>query len=116
MYIHTRQLSAVARSSASSEYPFTRQAAYSGMVAMMPWAPEPVMLMAGSGRPSTRASMAALHSREAVFRSSLEMSCPPLAWSSQGPKVVLALASPARHKAIFRSKARRIKDSSSTGT
>lgn len=51
--------------------------AYSGRVAMMPWAPEPVMLMAGLSRPITRASMAALHSREAVFCSSFEMISPP---------------------------------------
>ena len=80
--MHTRYDSIVARHSCSSDSWLILATAYSGSVAMMPWAPEPVMLMAGMGTPMTRASMAALQSSEAERRSSREMTSPPFMASS----------------------------------
>ena len=46
---------------------------------MMPWAPEPVMLMAGRSRPMTLASIAPPQRSAAVFSSSLEKISPEMA-------------------------------------
>ena len=57
----------------------------------MPWAPEPVMLMAGLSKPMTRASIVALQRRDAVICSSLEMTSPPFIASNCLAKVVRGL-------------------------
>ena len=48
---------------------------YKRQVAIIPWAPEPVILMAGLSRPITLASIAALHNNEAVACSFEEITC-----------------------------------------
>ena len=55
------------------------------MVAIIPWAPEPVMLIAGFERPMTLASMAPLQNNEAVFLSSSDTRTPPFFFNRYGP-------------------------------
>ena len=57
----------------------------------MPWAPEPVILMAGLSRPMTRASIAALQSKDAVICSSLDMTLPSFMASNCLEKLVRGL-------------------------
>ena len=83
---------------------------------MIPWAPEPVMLMAGLSNPMTRASMAPLQMSAAVFTTSSEKTFPPFMARSTRAKVVRGLSNPSWNKAIFMVKASRMKEISSRGT
>ena len=97
-------------------YPFTLYAAYNGIVAIIPCAPEPVILIAGLSKPITRASIAALHIKDAVFCSSSETSFPLLIANNCLANVVLGFSKPSWNNSRFTLYASLIKRISSIST
>lgn len=116
MYCVTSILNAAARKSASSAYPSAFAAAYSGITAMMPCEPEPVMLIAGAPAPRTRASIAPAQRSCAVDHVSEDKSVFPFFSKRWCATTVRASRSPSSKSARFMENASRRKEISSIGT